>query len=56
MLAHMKIIVRWLLLAAALLLVAYLYPGVTVTSFGAAMIAAFVLGLLNTCCGRCWCC
>ena len=44
----MKIIVRWLLLAAALLLVAYLYPGVTVTSFGSAMLAAFVLGLLNT--------
>jgi len=44
----MKIIVRWLLLAAALLLVAYLYPGVTVKSFGAAMIAAFVLGLFNT--------
>ena len=44
----MKLIVRWLLLAAALLLVAYLYPGVTVTSFGAAMIAAFVIGLLNT--------
>jgi putative membrane protein len=44
----MKLIVRWLLLAAALLLVAYLYPGVTVTSFTAAMIAAFVLGLLNT--------
>jgi putative membrane protein len=44
----MKIIVRWLLLAAALLLVAHLYPGVSVTSFGTAMIAAFVLGLLNT--------
>ena len=44
----MKLIVRWLLLAAALLLVAHLYPGVTVKSFGAAMIAAFVLGLLNT--------
>jgi len=45
----MKIIVRWLLLAAALLLVAYLYPsGVTITSFGAAMIAAFVIGLFNT--------
>jgi putative membrane protein len=44
----MKIIVRWLLLAAALLLVAYLYPGVTVKSFGTAMIAAFVLGLFNT--------
>ena len=44
----MKIIVRWLLLAAALLLVAYLYPGVTVGSFGSAMIAALVLGLFNT--------
>ena len=44
----MKLIVRWLLLAAALLLVAYLYPGVEVRSFGSAMIAAFVLGLLNT--------
>ena len=44
----MKIIVRWLLLAAALLLVAHLYPGVTVKSFGAAMIAALVIGLFNT--------
>lgn len=44
----MKLMVRWLLLAAALLLVAYLYPGVSVTSFGTAMIAALVLGLLNT--------
>lgn len=44
----MKIIVRWLLLAAALLLVAHLYSGVTVQSFGSAMIAAFVIGLLNT--------
>jgi putative membrane protein len=44
----MKIVVRWLLLAAALLLVAQIYPGVQVKSFGAAMIAALVLGLLNT--------
>ena len=44
----MKIIVRWLLLAAALLLVAHLYPGVSVASFGAALIAALVLGLFNT--------
>ena len=44
----MKLIVRWLLLAAALLLVAYLYPGVSITSFASALIAAFVLGLLNT--------
>jgi len=48
MLAAMKLIVRWLLLAAALLLVAQLYPGVHVASFGAAMAAALVLGLLNT--------
>src|SRR5215204_454725 len=43
----MNILVRWLLLAAALLLVAEIYPGVRVSSFGAAMIAALVLGLLN---------
>ena len=44
----MKILVRWLLLAAALLLVANVYPGVQVASFGSAMIAALVLGLFNT--------
>ena len=44
----MKIIVRWLLLAAALLLVAHLYSGVVIGSFGAAMLAAFVIGLFNT--------
>jgi putative membrane protein len=48
MLAAMKLILRWLLLAAALLLLANLKLGVTVTSFGAAMVAALVLGLLNT--------
>ena len=44
----MKTLTRWLLLAAALLLVAHLYPGVSVASFGSALIAAFVIGLLNT--------
>lgn len=44
----MKTFVRWLLLAAALLLVAHLYSGVRVASFGTALIAALVLGLLNT--------
>ena len=48
MLAPMKLLVRWLLLAAALLLVAHLYAGVQVASFTSAMIAALVLGLLNT--------
>lgn len=48
MLPTMKLLARWLLLAAALLLVANVYPGVTVAGFGSAMIAAFVLGLFNT--------
>ena len=45
---RMKLILRWLLLAAALLLVANITPGVTVTSFVAALIAALVIGLFNT--------
>jgi len=48
MLGAMKLIIRWLLLAAALLLVAHLYNGVKVASFGEAMLAAFVIGLFNT--------
>ncbi|MFZ5519969.1 MAG: phage holin family protein [Pseudomonadota bacterium] len=44
----MKWLVRWMLLAAALLLVAHWFPGVNVTSFVSALIAALVLGLLNT--------
>ena len=43
----MKLIFNWLLSAAALLAVAHLYAGVTVTSFTSALIAAAVLGLLN---------
>ncbi|HSM20574.1 MAG TPA: phage holin family protein [Rubrivivax sp.] len=41
-------VLRWLLLAGALLLVADLYSGVSVTSFGAALLAAFLIGLVNT--------
>jgi putative membrane protein len=43
----MKLILKWLLSATALLCVAYLYNGVTVSSFGAALAAAFVIGLFN---------
>ena len=43
----MKLITKWMLSAAALLLVAYLYPGVEVSSFTAALVAAFLIGLLN---------
>ena len=44
----MKLITKWLLSALALLAVAYLYSGVGVTSFTGALVAAAVLGLLNT--------
>lgn len=43
----MKILIKWLLSAGALLVVAYLYGGVQVNSFSSAMIAALVIGLLN---------
>jgi putative membrane protein len=44
----MNFILRWLLLAAALFLVAHVVPGVVVTSYVSALIAAAVLGLFNT--------
>jgi putative membrane protein len=40
-------IARWIVNAAALLLVAYMYPGVHVTDFWSALIAAIILGLVN---------
>jgi putative membrane protein len=43
----MKLLAQWFVSAAALLLVAYLYSGVQVDSFGSALIAAFVIGLFN---------
>jgi len=46
-LSRMRIIIKWLLSAVALLAVAYLYNGVQVASFGSALIAAAVIGLLN---------
>ena len=48
MLARMKLLIKWLLSAAALLAVAHLYSGVQVNHFGSALIAAFVLGLFNS--------
>ena len=43
----MKLLLKWLLSAAALLLVAYIYSGVQVESFTSALIAALVIGLFN---------
>jgi putative membrane protein len=45
--SNMTLILVWILNAVALLVVAYLLPGITVASFGSALIAALVLGLLN---------
>lgn len=44
----MTLLLLWILNAVALLIVAYILPGITVASFGSALIAALVLGLLNT--------
>jgi putative membrane protein len=43
-----KLIVKWLLSATALLFVAYVYSGVEIKSFGAALLAALVIGLFNS--------
>jgi putative membrane protein len=44
----MKLLVLWLVNALALMAVAYLLPGITVASFITALVAALVLGLVNT--------
>lgn len=41
------IILRWLILALAIVIAAYLFPGIHVSSFGTALLSAMVLGILN---------
>lgn len=43
----MNLIIRVLLTAVAVVILAYILPGVDVSGFGAAIIVAIVLGLLN---------
>lgn len=43
----LRLLLRWLLHAIALLIVAWLVPGFHVTNFASALIAALVIGLLN---------
>ena len=43
----MKLLLVWLINAVALVAVAYLLPGIAVSSFVVALIAALVLGLVN---------
>ena len=44
----MKLLLAWLINAVALVAVAYLVPGITVDTFVTALVAALILGLLNT--------
>ncbi len=44
----MKLLVVWLINAVSLLVVAYLVPGIALASFWAALVAALILGLVNT--------
>ena len=44
----MKLLLIWFLNALALLTVAYVLPGITVDGFRAALVAALILGLINT--------
>ena len=44
----MKLLLVWLINAISLIAVAYLMPSISVSSFAAALIAALVLGLMNT--------
>ncbi len=43
----MNIFLRWILNAAALLLIAHVVPGIGVSGWYAALIAALVLGIIN---------
>lgn len=43
----MNLLWRWLITTVAVLAAALILPGVAVTGFGAALIAALVLGLVN---------
>ncbi len=43
----MVLLLKWLLSAAALLLVASVYSGVQIKSYAAALVAAVVIGLFN---------
>jgi putative membrane protein len=44
----MRLLLTWIINAAALMALPYLMHSVTVTSIGTALIAALVLGLVNT--------
>ncbi len=44
----MRHLVLWIINAGTLVLLPYVLPGITVSSFGSALVTALVLGLINT--------
>ena len=44
----MSLLIQWLLYAVSIILAAYALPGVSVSGFGAALLTALVLALVNT--------
>jgi putative membrane protein len=44
----MSLLLRWLISAISLMLVTYLVPGIKVQGFYSALIAALILGLINS--------
>ena len=43
-----KLILKWLILSAAVMAASYLIPGISVSTFMTALVVALVLGLINT--------
>jgi putative membrane protein len=41
------LLLRWLILTAAIMVAAYLFSGIHVSGFGSALFAALILGILN---------
>lgn len=43
----MNVIIRWIIISLAIIIAAYLLPGVTVSGFVVALVTALALGLIN---------
>lgn len=43
----MLLVIRWILFALALLFIAWIIPGINIEGFRAALLSAFVIGLVN---------
>lgn len=43
----LRLLIRWVLFAGALLFTAWIIPGISFASFTTALLAAFVMGLVN---------